>query len=98
MTDAYIDELFDYHAEGVQKVIFPISRLVLDPERFLDDDQEIMAERGMGVIYTQTSSGQRLRYPPNCDGELPLTTDITDLTMRNLRRVFHHVYKVTIVA
>ena len=60
MTDAYTDELFD--VVGAHTNIFPVSRLVLDPERFLDDNQEIMAALGMGVIYTRTSSGQRLRY------------------------------------
>lgn len=64
MTDAYTDELFNDNAIGAHTVIFPVSRLVLDPERFLNDDQEIMATLGMGVIYTRTSSGQPLRLPP----------------------------------
>lgn len=64
MTDAYTDELFDGNDMGAHTIIFPVSRLVLDPERFLDDDQEVMSGLGMGVIYTRTSSGQRLRHPP----------------------------------
>jgi len=62
MTDAFTDELFDVVSANAE--IFPVSRLVLDPERFIDDNQEMMAALGMGVIYTCTSSGQRLRHPP----------------------------------
>jgi len=40
---------------------YPVSRLVLDPERFEDDEHELMASRGMGVIYTKTSDGKKLR-------------------------------------
>ena len=47
------ERLFD--VPGVAPVRFPGSRLVLDPERFESDDEEIMATRGMGVIYTRTS-------------------------------------------
>ncbi len=62
-TDAYTDEIFNI--AKVQRIIFPVSRLVLDPERFIDDSKEIMAAKGMGVIYTRTSHGHILRYPPN---------------------------------
>ena len=59
MTDHLTDELFS--APGAAAIRFPVSRLVLDPERFESDDQEIMAGLGMGVVYTRTSRGSPLR-------------------------------------
>ena len=64
MTDSYTDELFAPKSEYMQTVVFPVSRLALDPERFEDDAQEVMAERGMGVIYARTSDGLLLREAP----------------------------------
>ena len=64
MTDWYTDELFSLPEAAAITVRFPVSRLVVDPERFLDDRQEVMASRGMGVIYTRTSDGALLREPP----------------------------------
>lgn len=58
MTDWYTDELFRHPKVGYQKST--VSRLVFDPERFRDDEMEPMAERGMGVVYTRTSSGSTL--------------------------------------
>ena len=66
MTDAFTDELFGTHAKESDPIIsFPISRLIVDPERFLDDKDEVMASFGMGVIYTNTSSGGILRNIPS---------------------------------
>jgi N-formylglutamate amidohydrolase len=61
MTDLHTDDLFAMPASIATTVAFPVSRLVVDPERFEDDEQEPMAERGMGVIYTRTSGLQTLR-------------------------------------
>jgi N-formylglutamate deformylase len=65
MTDWYTDELFSFPADEAASIRFPVSRLVVDPERFPDDDREPMAARGMGVIYARTSDGRLLRGPPN---------------------------------
>jgi len=66
MTDRYVDELFDLGGRAV-RLVFPLSRLVCDPERFPDDAAEPMAGRGMGVVYTSTSDGRPLRPPPTPD-------------------------------
>lgn len=58
MTDWFCDELFDC---GRDKIVFPISRLVCDVERFRDDAQEIMAKIGMGVTYRTASDLSHLR-------------------------------------
>lgn len=65
MTDWFTDEIFNFGDDSVTTVRYPISRLVLDPERFVDDQQEVMAARGMGVIYTRTSHGMELRADPS---------------------------------
>ena len=68
MTDAYTDDLFGSHAGDDDSVVtFPVSRLVLDPERFLDNKVETMASIGMGVIYERTSSGDPLRNNPSLE-------------------------------
>jgi len=67
MTDWYTDDIFHLPDADFAAVRFPVSRLVLDPERFLDDDKEEMASRGMGVIYTRTSNGALLRQPPTAE-------------------------------
>ena len=59
MTDAFTDKLFT--CRGATRIVFPVSRLIVDPERFLDDDEEPMSRVGMGAIYTRTSAGERLR-------------------------------------
>jgi N-formylglutamate deformylase len=65
-------KLTDHHAdlllipEGlIRAAVTPnVSRLVVDVERFLDDDREPMAHVGMGAIYTRTSDGRPLRAAP----------------------------------
>jgi hypothetical protein len=61
MTEAWTDRLVaDLHLPA-QRLVFPVSRLVVDVERFPDDEDEPMAGRGMGAVYTRLSSGERLR-------------------------------------
>ena len=56
MTDHHTDQLFDL--PGARRCVFPVSRLIVDPERFIEDSMESV---GMGVVYTHTSSGKPLR-------------------------------------
>ena len=67
MTDWFVDELFSSIQDvGGISVVYNVSRLVVDPERFENDTEEIMSSKGMGVIYTKTSDGEKLRsnVPP----------------------------------
>jgi N-formylglutamate amidohydrolase len=63
MTDAWTDELVAGVAVPATRIVFPVSRLVVDPERFHDDRDEPMAGRGMGAMYTRLSTGEPLRHP-----------------------------------
>jgi len=70
MTDWHTGHLFKL--PDAQHIVFPVSRLLVDPERFLDEDQEVMAAMGMGVIYTRTSGGEPLRVPPSTEERVQL--------------------------
>ncbi len=62
MTDRYTDELAEAAtALGGTVLANRVSRLVMDPERFADDDAEPMAQRGMGAVYLSRRDGQALR-------------------------------------
>lgn len=63
MTDWYADELFALPEHLVTIVKFPVSRLVVDPERFRDDAREPMSAKGMGAVYLRTSGQGSLRRP-----------------------------------
>lgn len=66
ITDHHTEALFGdlSRSLGATAVVFPVSRLVVDPERFEDDALEPMARIGMGVIYMTTSDGEALRSAP----------------------------------
>jgi N-formylglutamate deformylase len=64
MTDRYTGELFVLPMEQAITIQFPVSRLLVDPERFIDDKNEQMSQKGMGVIYELTSDGKTLRNKP----------------------------------
>jgi N-formylglutamate deformylase len=63
MTDHLTLPLFASGVPEAQVVRAPVSRLVVDVERFEDDQQESMAGRGMGAVYCVTSSLKPLRLP-----------------------------------
>ena len=62
MTDRFTDQLFGQASSyGATLFVNRVSRLVMDPERFLGDQDEPMSAKGMGAIYTRTSAGEELR-------------------------------------
>ncbi|HOT27194.1 MAG TPA: N-formylglutamate amidohydrolase [Candidatus Ozemobacteraceae bacterium] len=63
LTDHFADKLFACDPERAVTIGFPVSRLVVDPERFPDDARESMAHKGMGAVYMKTSGGKPLRHP-----------------------------------
>lgn len=63
MTDAWTDKLVEGVTVPATRIVFPVSRLVVDVERFPDDADEPMAARGMGAVYTRLSTGEPLRHP-----------------------------------
>ena len=65
MTDRHTFALFAADLPDPQVVRAPVSRLVVDVERFEDDAHEPMADRGMGVIYTATHDRRSLRPSPS---------------------------------
>ena len=56
-ADLYTDELFIYPAP---RLVFPVSRLLCDVERFRDPDLESMSRLGMWVCYTHDMQGRPL--------------------------------------
>ena len=72
MTDHHTDRLFNL--PGAHRCVFPVSRLVVDPERFIDDPMESV---GMGVVYMRTAEGEALR-------------DISDMDRSALIDTYYH--------
>ncbi len=63
LTDHGTLTLFAENVPSDQVIYFPVNRICLDVERFVDDGNEPMAQLGMGVIYSKTSDGKNLRHP-----------------------------------
>jgi N-formylglutamate deformylase len=61
MTDHFTMKVFCEGTNPQNIVRAPVSRLVVDVERFLPDEAEPMSAKGMGAIYTQTADGRPLR-------------------------------------
>lgn len=59
LTDWYTDDLFGNEIDCSIKA--PFSRIFCDTERFSEDDEEVMAQFGMGVLYEKTDDGKLLR-------------------------------------
>ena len=75
LTDHFTDKLFCCSNLKSNTLVYPVSRFVVDPERFVDDASEPMVAMGHGVIYTHSTSGKPIRRALNDD-------DRTDLIQR----------------
>ena len=64
ITDHATDQIFQQAFPKANAIVFPVSILVVDPERFSDDSQEPMSQVGIGVTYTRGSLRQPLGNPP----------------------------------
>ena len=73
MTDAHTDVIATGAAKRLAAppwmFVNQLSRLVIDPERFPDEREE-MLEVGMGAVYTRTSHGAVLRQEDTARDEL----------------------------
>ena len=70
MTDHYTDQLFEFDTITQKTLKFPVSRLLVDPERFVSDSEEVMSKAGMGCIYEKTHSGKPLKNASKIRDEL----------------------------
>ena len=59
LTDWHTDELFTNPTDTA--IVAPFSRIFCDVERFADDAMEVMADVGMGMLYTHSDAGTPLR-------------------------------------
>ena len=65
MADLYTDDLFAFSSKKTVTIEFKHCRLLVDVERFADDEQEPMSKMGMGVIYSKTAHGNALKRTLN---------------------------------
>lgn len=66
--DWYTDELYDVTSEtGGVSLCHGINRVVVDTERYEDDERESMAAQGLGALYVKTYSGEALRNIPTSE-------------------------------
>ena len=59
LTDRYTDDLF--HSPHDEAIVAGFSRIFCDPERFPNDEDEVMAQFGMGVLYEKSDEGKEIR-------------------------------------
>jgi N-formylglutamate amidohydrolase len=96
ITDAHTDRIAELAAarSGVTpwRFVNRLSRLVVDPERFPDEREEMLAV-GMGAVYTRTTHGEALRRAEHDGRPLleryfhPYAAAMTDAVTRRLDAV-----------
>ena len=67
LSDLHTDRLFASPGIAALPLVFPYSRIFVDVERFRDANDEIMAARGMGALYTHGYELERLRSLPSAE-------------------------------
>ncbi len=60
MTDKDVDEIWGFVPDE-NKQVATVSRLVIDTERYRNDEEEAMSLKGMGLYYTHTPDGKQFR-------------------------------------
>lgn len=90
MTDHFTHALFAEPSSKATVIRAPVSRLVVDVERFADDEQEPMAVRGMGAVYGVTSHLLPLRRR--------LSDEERDTLMAAWYRPHHHRLEAAVAA
>lgn len=61
MTDHDTDKIFGLEHPNITRVSAKVSRLLVDMERFRDDKDEHMSQKGMGAVYTKRQDGTPLK-------------------------------------
>jgi N-formylglutamate deformylase len=84
ITDAFTDELFV--CADARRVVFEISRLVVDVERFSRERDEPMSRVGQGMIYKKTCLGEPLRRALSAEERHFLKSEYYDRHHELLRR------------
>lgn len=72
LSDLHTDRLFVSPSIAALPLVFPYSRIFVDVERFRDANDEIMAARGMGALYTHGYDLERLRTLPSVEEQQAL--------------------------
>ena len=92
VTDLFTDELFFW--AGAEKMIFPLSRLVCDVERLIDDPLE---KDGYGIHTTKTDSGIVYRDNTDYDRVMSLYNRWHKLLAKKVLDHSHYTDKVILI-
>ncbi len=69
MTDHFTDQFLSAAKAEYHVLRYKYSRLLVDPERFRNDDAEPMADKGMGATYVKRHNGEPMRRLSSQDSE-----------------------------